>query len=163
MTTRKLYLIRHAKAEDPFLGKKDYDRSIVDKGRERSERIAKELCGTLTIDDATLVISSPAKRAIQTAELFAKVLRYPPERIVKKMEIYEAHYLDILRVINAVDERFEKLLVFGHNPGLSQLTDYLTGTYVELKTSNIVVIELEKDVRFGELSGGTASLKNVFR
>lgn len=163
MATKTLYLIRHAKAEEYSFGKRDYNRDIVGKGRERAERIASELAEELVIDSKTLFVSSSANRAIQTAELFADILGYPLEKINQKKEIYEAYHLEILRVINAVGDSYDKLLVFGHNPGLSLLADYLTNTYVELKTSNIAVIELEEHLTFRELSGGTATLNKVFQ
>lgn len=161
MKKKFLYLIRHAKAEEYAYGKHDYNRDIIDKGKERVAKIMGELTMRFQLTDGTQVISSSANRAIQTAELFCNRLNYPLDEIQLEKSIYEAYYLDILHVINKVSEEVDALLVFGHNPGLSDLTNYLCNTCIDLKTSNVAIIELEQGIDFRALSGGTATLKEV--
>lgn len=158
---KKLYLIRHAKAEDYSLAKKDYDRNLIAKGKERAKQIATLLKEEFVLTPQTKVLSSSANRAIQTAELFCKILNYPVTEIRQDKNIYEARYLDILKSINSTADSVENLLVFGHNPGLSDLTHYLTDAYVDLKTSEVAIIELEEGIDFTSLAGGTASLSHV--
>lgn len=158
---KKLYLIRHAKAEDYSFAKKDYDRNLVAKGKERAKQIATLLKEELVLTPQSRVLSSSANRAIQTAELFCKILNYPVTEIRQDKNIYEARYLDILTSINQTSGSVENLLVFGHNPGLSDLAHYLTDTYIDLKTAHIAVIELEEGIDFTSLAGGTASLIHV--
>lgn len=161
MQKKKLYLIRHAKAEEYNLGKRDHDRDIVDKGKMRASQISKDLAGALRVTSYTLVISSTANRAMQTAELFCNKLNYPLSSIQQEKAIYEAFYLDILKVINKISDQVDTVLVFGHNPGLSDLTNYLTNSYIDLKTSHVAIIELETGIDFQTLSGGTATLKSI--
>ncbi|OYD46960.1 hypothetical protein CHU00_02515 [Sphingobacterium cellulitidis] len=158
-----LYLIRHAKAEEHTFTKDDFDRDLQKKGRDRAHRIAEELKKTLQIDDKTLVISSTANRAIQTAEIFCEVLNYPKDTIQQTREIYEAHFMDILKVINTVADKYDTLLVFGHNPGLSNLTNYLSHSEIELATSNASILQLEDDLSFEMLAGGTAKLVGILK
>lgn len=161
MKNKLLYLIRHAKAEEYSFAKRDHDRNIVDTGRMRSLQIADNLAGIFNLTQNTLVISSTANRAIQTAELFCNKLHYPIPYIQQEKSIYEAHYLDILRVINQVPNTADTLLIFGHNPGLSDLTNYLTDSPIDLKTSHVAIIELESGLDFAALSGSTATLKGI--
>ncbi|MBV2228393.1 MULTISPECIES: histidine phosphatase family protein [Sphingobacterium] len=160
---KTLYLIRHAKAEEHSFSKDDFYRDLQKKGRERAERIAQKLKDSLKIDEKTLVISSSANRAIQTAELFCEVLGYPQESIHQTRDIYEAHFMDILKVINSVPEEYDTLLIFGHNPGLSNLTNYLSHSEIELATSNVSILQLEGDLTFEMLGGGTANLIGLLK
>lgn len=161
MTTKTLYIIRHAKAELPTWDKRDFDRNIITKGIDRATTIAEYLKTFLSIRENTAVYSSSANRAIQTAEIFCKTLGFPLKDIQQTREIYEAHHLDILRVINQTANNIDTLLVFGHNPGLSNLTNYICDTYIDLKTSHVAVIELEEGIDFATLSGSTGNLKQV--
>lgn len=160
---KTLYLIRHAKAEEHSFSKDDFYRDLQKKGRERAERIAQKLKGSLKIDEKTLVISSSANRAIQTAELFCEVLGYAKESIQQTRDIYEAHFMDILKVINSVPDEYDTLLIFGHNPGLSNLTNYLSHSEIELATSNVSILQLEGDLTFEMLGGGTANLVGLLK
>lgn len=160
---KTLYLIRHAKAEDHSLLKNDFNRNIISKGKERAIRIAHELRDELHVDEQTLVISSSANRAKQTADIFCEILGYPIDQIQETKAIYEAHFTDILAVINSVPDTIDKLVIFGHNPGLSNLTNYLSHAEVNLATSNVAILTLTEDLNFAELSGGTADLKNTIQ
>jgi len=161
MPTRTLYIIRHAKAEEPSFAKKDFTRNLITKGKERAQRVALELAGKLRIDEQTLFISSTANRAVQTAYIFADALGYAHKSIQLESDIYEAHPHDILRVINAIPTHIETVLLFGHNPGLSDLVYYLTDRSVELKTSNVAVIELPANFDFAHLSANSSDLIKV--
>ena len=160
---KTLYLFRHAKAEEHSFSKDDFYRDLQKKGRERAERIAQKLKDSLKIDEKTLVISSSANRAIQTAELFCEVLGYAKESIQQTRDIYEAHFMDILKVINSVPDEYDTLLIFGHNPGLSNLTNYLSHSEIELATSNVSILQLEGDLTFEMLGGGTANLVGLLK
>ncbi|ERJ60630.1 SixA phosphatase family protein [Sphingobacterium paucimobilis] len=158
MSSKKLFIIRHAKAEIPIWEKKDFDRNIMDKGAARAQHIANKLKDIVTIDEKTAVLSSTANRAIQTAHIFCTSLAFPLQNILQTKAIYEAYYLDILNIINQMPAHIDTLLVFGHNPGLSDLTNYICNSYIELKTSHCAVINLEDGIDFASLSGGTATL-----
>lgn len=160
---KTLYLVRHGKAEDHNLSKGDYYRELVQKGLDRSEKIASELSKLVSIDKQSLVISSPASRAIQTAEIFCKQLSYSPNKIQQVESIYEAHFTDILHVINQVEEDYNQLFIFGHNPGLSNLCNYLSHSEIELATSNVAILNLEDGINFSMLSGGSANLVKVLK
>lgn len=160
MKTKTLYLIRHGKAEDHSFLKRDYERNIIAKGKERAEIVAKKLKQHLQINK-TLVISSSANRAMQTAEIFCTQIDYPIKSVQQTKEIYEAYYRDILQVINKIDNTIETLLVFGHNPGLSDLTNYLCDSFVDLKTSHVSKISLLEGFNFSDVSGSTCNLETV--
>ncbi|MCA5006520.1 SixA phosphatase family protein [Sphingobacterium bovistauri] len=160
MSTRTLYLIRHGKAEDHSFSKRDYDRNLVDKGKVRSRLIGLKLKHQLTHNN-TLLISSSANRALQTAEIFCDLLNYHTKDIQLEKSIYEAYFLEILKAINKVPNDIDTVLIFGHNPGLSDLTNYLCDSYIDLKTSHIAKIILPEGFNFSEVSGSTCQLETV--
>jgi len=159
---KRLYIIRHGKAEDPNFAKRDFERNLVERGRQDAIHIAQQIVEQTKFDEHTLVISSAANRAFQTAEIMCPIFQYPTNQIKLAIEIYEAHHLDILQVINKVPDHVSTLIVFGHNPGLSSLVSYLTDQYAELKTANAAYLEFPDNMTFSQLSGETAMLKHVF-
>lgn len=160
MGTKTLYLIRHAKAEEHSFLKKDFDRNLVDEGVQRANTVAVTLQGHLK-ESSIRVISSTASRAKQTAEIFCNHIGYPIGNIQLEESLYEAYHRDILDVINRVSAAVDTLLVFGHNPGLSELTNYLCNSYIELKTAHAAKIILPEGFDFDTLSGGTAGLETI--
>lgn len=134
-----LYLLRHAKSswDDSTLA--DFDRPLNGRGRRAAPLVA----GFMREKGIRpgLVISSPAARARQTAELVtgAGGVDAPLEFDGR---IYEAHPLDLLKVVRGADESVAELMLVGHNPGLEELTARLTGERERLPTAALVCIEL---------------------
>jgi phosphohistidine phosphatase len=162
MKSKKLYIIRHGKAEEHSFSKEDFDRDLIEKGIARSLLVAEKIKSKIPqIDERTLFISSTANRAAQTAKIFAQSLGYPAEKIVWEPTIYEAHYLQILKRLNQVSANYEHVLLFGHNPGLSDLIDYVADEYINLKTSHVACLTLDEGLDYSTLSANTAHLELI--
>jgi phosphohistidine phosphatase len=137
-----LYLLRHAKSswDEPALA--DFDRPLNGRGR----RAAPHVAGYMREKGIRpgLVVSSPAVRARQTAELVAGAEGVgAPIKFDER--IYEAHPLDLWKVVRGADESVGELMLVGHNPGLEELTERLTGEHERLPTAALVRIELRAD------------------
>ena len=76
-------------------------------------------------EDVDLIISSPAVRARSTAKYFAEALNIPKERVILDERIYGASVRDMLSIINGIDDMFDSVILFGHNPTFSSLASYL--------------------------------------
>ncbi|QBQ40214.1 phosphohistidine phosphatase [Sphingobacterium psychroaquaticum] len=163
LSMKTLYIIRHAKAEHQQLGQTDFDRSLTFLGTEQAQASARILERELAPypTTATGIITSDAPRALQTAEIFCETLNIPPSALQQEPRIYEAHYLQILKVINDISANYDQVLLFGHNPGLSDLITYVTNSPVSLRTSEIGCLTLDEGTDFSTLSANTASLKSV--
>lgn len=162
MKQKILYIIRHGKAEEFSFGKGDFDRGLIGPGIKRAQKHALMLKEEFAQrNDKILILSSTAVRAAQTARIFADTLDYPAEMIQWAPSIYEAHYLQILKSINDVSANYDYLLVFGHNPGLSDLVAYTSNQYVELKTASIACLTIENGLDYSTLSANTATLNKV--
>jgi phosphohistidine phosphatase len=89
--------------------------------------------------EVELMISSPAVRALTTAEALAEELGYPWDEIVTDERLYHADADEILGVIEAQDPWIDDLLIVGHNPGLAALANYLSRAGFEnVPTSGVI-------------------------
>ncbi len=121
---RRLFLIRHAKAE-PSVGRDDYERRLTDRGRADARRVAAALAARRMTAD--LLIHSGAARARETAEIFAA--EWP--RRVELMEdgnLYDASETTLLIRTRRLPEARQRVGLVGHNPGLGELATALTGS-----------------------------------
>ncbi|AFD07308.1 SixA phosphatase family protein [Solitalea canadensis] len=141
---KTLYLVRHAKSDKTITGISDFERPLNDRGLRDAPAMAKILAKKVNSPD--LILSSPAVRALTTAQLFAEPLNYKAEKIQQCAEIYEAGVSTLLKTINEIDDRNNCVVMFGHNPGLTDLFNYLTDNdLINLPTSGIVKIDFDLD------------------
>ena len=160
---KKLYIIRHAKAESPTFERSDFERKLVAEGMAKAVKNAGLLRHeeAINFNEKTQIISSTANRAMRTTEIFCEELQIPLVNIQYRDAIYEAHYLALLKVINDCPAGTEKLLIFGHNPGLSDLVAYISDEYVNLATASIACLTLDENIDFSTLSANTCYLNKV--
>ncbi len=84
----RLILIRHASAEVTNADSGDFGRRLTDDGRKKSARMASKLADLQIVPD--IIISSPAARALETAEIFTEILGFPANQIVQEKTIYDS-------------------------------------------------------------------------
>lgn len=92
----------------------------------------------------SLILTSPAVRAFQTARLFARELGYPLEFLQREPGLYLASPDEMIQILTDQAESFNDVLLCGHNPGLADLARLLSGGVVDaLPTCALVVLEAE--------------------
>lgn len=150
-----LYLTRHAKSskDDPRL--RDFDRPLNERGLRDAPFMAQLFAGRKEVVD--LLVSSPAKRAITTARHFALALGPAERDIVQNERIYLADAGLLMRVIAALPDHATRVMLFGHNPGFSDLAGHLTGGILDLPTCATVRIDLHA-TGWSEVGPGMGSL-----
>lgn len=116
---KRLLLVRHAKSSWKDAALADSDRPLNGRGKRDAPRMGKKLSGRGMKPD--LILSSPATRALVTARIIAKELGYRRKHIVVDDRLYPGEADDLLEVIHGLDDDQECVLLFGHNPGLSDL------------------------------------------
>jgi phosphohistidine phosphatase len=118
---KTLYIIRHAKSSwnDPALD--DFDRPLNDRGKKDAPRMGKRLKEKGIYP--TLMLSSPAKRAVSTARRIAKELKYDRDKIKTERRLYHADEEIILDVIQNLKDKHQVVMIFGHNPGLTEFVN----------------------------------------
>ena len=137
-------LVRHAKAsrDDPSL--RDFDRPLNARGKKQAPWLGRRLKGSNV--QPGVIISSPAKRAMATAEILAKGIHYPLKRIIAEPAVYASGAPAILGVIKDIAPDHDAAVVVGHNPALSDLMKYLSRRELdELPTGGIVCLRFDVD------------------
>ena len=122
---KNVFLVRHAKSSWKDMSLRDIERPLNKRGKRDAPYMAKLLAGKVAKPDA--LISSPANRAFTTAAHFAKAWEIDRMDIIQKEEIYEAYQSDILEVIQALDEQWQSVFIFGHNPTFTMLANAFPG------------------------------------
>jgi phosphohistidine phosphatase len=140
----ELYLLRHGVAEDPSAALSDAERALTADGRRKLRQVLH--AAAAAGPDPTLILTSPLKRAIQTAEIAQDVLKYKGELLRTNSLAPGAtaeHVWDEIRVHH--DE--PRLLLVGHNPLFSELSGYLLGSndvQVDFKKGAMLRIDIER-------------------
>jgi phosphohistidine phosphatase len=152
---KTLLLLRHGKSswDNPAL--KDFDRPLNERGVSDSKLIAKYALRKRVKPD--LVLSSPATRAKNTAELFvaAAALKNTP---AYDERIYEASVRRLLQIISGLDDSHKTIVLVGHNPGFEDLCERLTGEACKVPTASLTCIGLSID-KWSAPKGGKGKLK----
>lgn len=91
-----------------------------------------------------VVISSDAVRARLTSEAMAEAAHYAGE-ILLDQRLYMASPDDILLLLRRVRQNAETVMIVGHNPGLEELVEHLTGERQDLPTAALAQIVLPID------------------
>lgn len=153
---KQLYIIRHAKSDWAFRVS-DFDRPLNDRGFLDAPKMAERIATPPLIPQ--FLISSPAKRALTTAQIFAEVFNYPNRQIATERSLYEASVEEILSVINELDDDYERIALFAHNPGISETASFLSrDEYVNLPTCGIVILHFEEINHWAEVSAGMGTI-----
>jgi phosphohistidine phosphatase len=102
-----------------------------------------------------LILSSPAKRALKTAQIIAKKLDYKRGDIVVDERLYATGADDLLHVIRSLGGKPKSVMLFGHNPELTELAHRLSNKITHLPTCAVA------EFTFDEKSWSTTDKKNA--
>ncbi len=153
---KNLYLIRHARAAEKSGGEHDSERPLNSTGLQNATRMGINFAKKNIQFD--MILSSPALRATSTASLIAEQIRYDTGRIHLNEEIYEASIRTLLRVVNQLKEDWESVLIVGHNPSLTYLSEYLTKEAIgDVTTCGVIHIQFDQ-MKWEEVSEATGQL-----
>ena len=136
---KTLLILRHAKSSWKHLELSDYDRPLNSRGKRDAPRMGKYLRQQGLIPDR--ILTSSAKRARKTANKVAKSCGYT--RKVKKIAaFYEAVPGVYFETLQALPDKYQRVMVVGHNPTMEQLVNYLTGHIEQMPTAALAHIDL---------------------
>jgi phosphohistidine phosphatase len=154
---RRLILIRHAKSSWDHPDLEDFERPLNARGRRDAPRMAEHLRASGLKPDRLL--SSPALRAVSTARAFAAGLSMDLRDVALDSRIYEASAGELCAVVHSQPDEARTLMLFGHNPGISQFARWLCAESAVSDVPTCAVIELEFDIdRWSQLAPGQARL-----
>lgn len=141
---KNLWLIRHAKSSWHHDELQDSFRPLNERGYRDAPEMALRLKKAGIVPD--LLISSHAIRAYSTAMIFADVLKHPHGDIRIFTKLYGATTSGYMDVVRALPDQYSTVLLFAHNPTISQTLELLAGMeHQELPTAGMANIRFEID------------------
>ena len=129
---KTLILIRHGKSSWADITLPDKDRPLSPRGERAAPKMGKRLAKRDVRPD--LILSSPAMRALATAEIIARKLDYKRKHIVVDDRLYGGDADDLLVVIYELRDKLDRVMLFGHNPELTELARRLSSKITHMPT-----------------------------
>ncbi|MGB0523229.1 MAG: SixA phosphatase family protein [Flammeovirgaceae bacterium] len=153
---KTIYLVRHAKSSWKNPNLRDFDRPLNKRGKRDAPFMGMKLKERGLMPDA--IISSPAARAKKTAQTIAEKLGFPWGEIEYLERVYDADEEDLLDIIRHQSNKAQTIMLFGHNPEFTWLSNELSKSYIEnIPTTGMVRIDFEVD-RWKEIAYGKGKL-----
>ena len=139
---KTLLLVRHAKSSWNDLTLSDFDRPLNGRGKEDAPQMAARIKDKkIKID---LFVSSPAKRAKKTANIFMEIYNENKKNLVLIPSLYEASLLNFYNAIEIMDDKYNNIALFSHNPGITEFASSLTDFKIDnIPTSGVVAISIQ--------------------
>ena len=159
---KKLILIRHAKSS--WEGDvEDKERPLAKRGIKDAHLVSSKILKYLPKTFA--IWSSPAKRAMETAMIFAQNVSFPIESIVFKDELYTFDVEELEKVVKTCNNDYDCVILFGHNGAITDFVNKFGDVFIEnVPTSGFVSIDFEieswENIKKGE-TGETVFPKNL--
>ena len=162
---RELLILRHGKS-DWSGDEDDFNRPLKDRGKRAAQRMGVWLATHDLIPDT--IISSPAERALTTAEKCCKAMGHGSGDIIPEQKIYLADSDDLFDVLQQIPASASRVMLVGHNPGLEDLLVGLTNGDAKpdddgklLTTATLALLEI--DVNWSDIKRGSARLVTIIR
>jgi phosphohistidine phosphatase len=151
---RRLVLLRHAKSAWPD-GVPDRQRPLNARGRRDATAVGQWLRDH--VDRLDVVACSPAARARETWALVAAELADPPQATFDD-DIYGAPPDVLVDVVGDLPDSAATALLVGHNPGMQEVVELLSGEEAEMKTAAVAVLTWTG--RWSDVAAQAASLRD---
>jgi len=141
-----LYLMRHANAglgrENPLL---DAKRGLIKEGKEQCMLMARVLSALKVQID--VIVSSPLKRALQTAQFVGTELGYDAKVLIDRSLALDGDYADFQTLVAKHMGR-EGLLVVGHNPNMFHFLGRMVtgngGASIRVRKASIACVNMDQ-------------------
>jgi len=143
---KTILLLRHAKSDWGEPGLADFERPLNKRGLKDAPRMGEALALFDVIP--AKIISSPARRARQTAELVAGACGYNQKLIQEETSFYGGDNSDLLTALQCLPDDVERVMLVGHNPTMEETAAMLVAAnekegIVRLPTAGLVCLEVD--------------------
>ena len=132
---KTLFLVRHAKSSWDDTALSDRDRPLNDRGKRDAPKLGERLARRGVHPD--LILSSPAVRALATAQIVAGQIGYAPDGIVVDDRLYATQADELLNLIHALDDTLRTVMLVGHNPEMTALGHRLSAAITQMPTGAV--------------------------
>ncbi|MBU0940618.1 MAG: histidine phosphatase family protein [Bacteroidetes bacterium] len=140
---KNLILIRHAKSnwDCPV---KDFDRPLKQCGVHDAHLVSSHI--TEYLPKTYLIWSSAAKRAADTAMIFAQNINFPVESIIFSNSLYTFDVDQLENSIKSANKEYESLILFGHNAAITNFVNKFGDISIDnVPTSGFVSMSFDTD------------------
>ena len=137
----QIYLLRHGIAENTS---PDSERALTAEGREKLRRVLARACSADVAP--SLILSSPYRRAMETAEIAVELLNYQGKVVKTRALVPDASPFDAWEEIRKRPEE-PVILLASHEPLMSSLAAFLLGSpalVVDMKKAALVRVDCER-------------------
>jgi phosphohistidine phosphatase len=142
--TKSLHIVRHGKSSWDFEDISDIDRPLSPRGINNAYLMSKKLSERKVVPD--LFLTSPANRALYTSIIFARILKFPYDKITIEDSIYMGYNEDLIDLIRSQNASLSHILIFGHNPAFTSLANHLMDHYLDnIPTAGVVSLSYKID------------------
>ena len=136
---KKIFIVRHGKSDWSTPDISDIDRPLKPRGVRDAYKMAKLL--KQKKEQANLIISSPATRAIHTAIIFSRILQIPEKNILVEYKLYMADSAAIKEYCQNISDDYNEIMIVGHNPGFTSFANKFTPNDItNVPTSGLVIL-----------------------
>jgi len=156
---KTLFVLRHAKSSWNHPKLSDFERPLNKRGEKAAPFMGELMREKDLIPE--FVLSSPAKRAKQTAKL-VKASAEISSKIEFDRRIYEASRNSLLHIVSEFDDDLRSAMIVGHNPGFEGLVAALGGEHQRMPTAALAVIELDIE-SWSEITADCGKLIEMLR
>ena len=132
---KELLLLRHGKS-DWNTDSTDFYRTLNNRGKRNAQQMGEWLDDQSLPPD--LIISSPATRALTTAEIVSLAMGITVDSIETDKSIYEASLSDLQHALSQIPDSVHRLLMVGHNPGFEYLVHSLAPNIPTATNGNLM-------------------------
>ena len=140
---KELVILRHAKSNIEYLVD-DMDRPLSTAGIERIKKISTKKRSFFKNTD--IILSSPANRALHTAQLMMRELNYNYDKLIVDKKLYTFHANDLIDYVHRLDNLWNKVILVGHNPAFTDLVNHFTRKkIIHLRTAGLAKITFESN------------------
>lgn len=141
---KRVVIVRHGKAV-PYGYEDDFNRDLRPRGKSDAKLVSSELFRRKIVPD--IMVSSPAKRAIKTARIFADNLEFDRANIREEQDIYDGMTTrEFLDLIHELPGEAGAVFFFGHNPGFYYFVSNLLNEFrSDMPTTSTVGIDFDVD------------------
>jgi phosphohistidine phosphatase len=141
---KQLLIVRHAKSSWDISALNDFERPLNERGHADAPIMAQRiLAKKVSID---LFVSSTAKRALTTASYFASAFDSSNNDILKIDELYHAAVPTFYKIIATLNNQFNTVTIFSHNPGITEFINELTAIKLDnMPTCGVFAIAIDTD------------------
>ena len=140
---KELVILRHAKSNSEYLVD-DIDRPLSIAGIDRIVKISKKR--RTFFKNTDIVLSSPANRALHTAQLMMRELDYDYNKLIVDRKLYTFFTDDLIDYVHGLNNTWNKVILVGHNPAFTELVNHFSKKkIIHLRTAGLAKITFESN------------------